>query len=210
MEAVAAAGAFSGAGRGGRRERLGWAIFALSCAFVVAALALDLHTGRYKTLSYLGVNVALALIGVLLTTRRPEHPISWVLAIIALWGTLGGLAYAYAVQALVAAHHGERQAVYTLNQVHSYDWLGWNAAFAAVLLATGLGARRTGILPAALSWATVVVGASLLTPLAFFGFMLLPLWLIVVGIWLSRVPTSSPVRSRDEALLPDVAAGPAT
>ncbi len=35
-----------------------------------------------------------------------------------------------------AAHEGERQAVYTLNQFHSYDWLGWNAAFAAVLLAT--------------------------------------------------------------------------
>jgi hypothetical protein len=131
----------------------------------------------------------------------------------------GGAVLAAAIFALVgmlegamtnAAHHGERQAVYTLNQVHSYDWLGWNAAFAAVLLATGLGARRTGILPAALSWATVVVGASLLTPLGFFGFMLLPLWLIVVGIWLSRVQTSSPVRSRDQPLRPDVVAGPAT
>ena len=46
-----------------------------------------------------------------------------------------------------AAHEGERQAVYTLNQLHSYDWLGWNAAFAAVLLATGLGARRNGCCP---------------------------------------------------------------
>ena len=41
-----------------------------------------------------------------------------------------------------AAHEGQQQAVYTLNQLHSYDWLGWNAAFAALLLATGLGARR--------------------------------------------------------------------
>ena len=41
-----------------------------------------------------------------------------------------------------AAHEGERQAVYTINQIHSYDWLGWNAAFAAMLLATGLGALR--------------------------------------------------------------------
>ena len=46
-----------------------------------------------------------------------------------------------------AAHEGERQAVYTLNQLHSYDWLGWNAAFAAMLLATGLGARRNRMLP---------------------------------------------------------------
>jgi hypothetical protein len=28
--------------------------------------------------------------------------------------------------------------------------------------------------------------ASLLTPLGFFGFILVPVWLIVVGIWLSR------------------------
>jgi hypothetical protein len=91
-----------------------------------------------------------------------------------------------------AAHEGERQAVYTLNQLHSYDWLGWNAAFAAVLLATGLGARRNRMLPTPLAWATIVIGASLLTPLGFFGFILLPLWLIVVGLWLSRGKTTSP------------------
>jgi len=85
-----------------------------------------------------------------------------------------------------AAHEGERQAVYTLNQLHSYDWLGWNAAFAAMLLATGLGARRNRMLPTSLSWATIVIGASLLTPVGFFGFILLPVWLIVVGFWLSR------------------------
>ncbi len=85
-----------------------------------------------------------------------------------------------------AAHEGERQTVYTLNQLHSYDWLGWNAAFAAVLLATGLGARRNRMLPTPLAWATIAIGASLLTPLGFFGFILLPLWLIVVGAWLSR------------------------
>jgi hypothetical protein len=91
-----------------------------------------------------------------------------------------------------AAHEGNRQAVYTLNQLHSYDWLGWNAAFAAVLLATGLGARRNRMLPTPLAWATIVIGASLLTPLGFFGFILLPLWLIVVGLWLSRGKTTSP------------------
>ncbi len=84
-----------------------------------------------------------------------------------------------------AAHEGQRQAVYTLNQLHSYDWLAWNAAFAAILLATGLGARRNGMLPSALAWATIVIGASLLTPLGFFGFFLVPLWLIVVGFILT-------------------------
>ena len=85
-----------------------------------------------------------------------------------------------------AAHEGEQQTVYTLNQLHSYDWLVWNAAFAAMLLATGLGARRNGMLPSPLAWATIVIGASLLTPLGFFGFVLVPVWLIVVGLWLGR------------------------
>lgn len=85
-----------------------------------------------------------------------------------------------------AAHAGQQQAVYTLNQFHSYDWLGWNAAFAAALLATGLGARRNGMLPKAVAWATIVIGASLLTPLGFFAFILLPVWLIVVGALLAR------------------------
>jgi hypothetical protein len=88
-----------------------------------------------------------------------------------------------------AAHEGERSATYTLSQLHSYDWLAWNAAFAAVLLATGLGALRNGALPAPLAWATVVIGASLLTPLGFVGFFLLPLWLIVVGVLLARRTT---------------------
>jgi hypothetical protein len=91
-----------------------------------------------------------------------------------------------------AAHEGERQAVYTLNQFHSYDWLGWNAAFAALLLATGLGARRNRMLPTPLTWVTIVIGASLLTPLGFFGFILLPVWLIVVGLWLGRARTTAP------------------
>ena len=105
-----------------------------------------------------------------------------------------------------AAHAGEQQAVYTLNQLHSYDWLGWNVAFATVLLATGLGARRNRMLPSPLAWATIAIGACLLTPLGFFAFILLPLWLIMVGIWLSRVKTTSPIRSREQSLRPDVVA----
>jgi hypothetical protein len=85
-----------------------------------------------------------------------------------------------------AAHEGERQAVYTLNQAHSYDWLGWNAAFAGLLLATGLGARRNRMLPAPLAWATIALGR--VPPHAGRVLRVHPptLWLIVVGAWLSR------------------------
>ena len=93
-----------------------------------------------------------------------------------------------------AAHAGQLEAVYTLNQIHSYDWLAWNAAFAAMLLAAGLGARRNAMLPGWLAWATIVIGASLLTPVGFFGFLLLPVWLIVVGILLSRETIPVPDR----------------
>lgn len=96
-----------------------------------------------------------------------------------------------------AAHENQRQAVYTLSQLHSYDWLAWNASFAAVLLATGLGARRNGMLPAPLAWVTIVIGASLLTPLGFFGFFLVPLWLIVVGLILGRPRTHRPAAGAD-------------
>ena len=89
--------------RPGRRSVwLGRGLCNLTFAAVVAALALDVQSGSYKNLLFLGVNVVLALIGLLLTTRRPEHRISWVLATTALWGSLGGLAYAYAIEALVA------------------------------------------------------------------------------------------------------------
>ncbi len=132
----------------------------------------------------------------------------------------GGALLAAAMFALVgmleaamanAAHAGELQAVYTLNQLHSYDWLGWNAAFAALLLATGLGARRNQMLPAPLAWATIVIGASLLTPAGFFGFILVPIWLIGVGLWLNRAETTSPTVSQDQPLRPDVVvSGPST
>ena len=116
----------------------------------------------------------------------------------------GGALLAAAVFALVgmleaamtnAAHEGNRQTVYTLNQLHSYDWLGWNAAFAALLLATGLGALRNKMFPKVLAWATVLMGAALLTPVGFFAFILLPLWLAVAGFWLAfrdAPPTTEP------------------
>src|SRR5215212_1441584 len=90
-----------------------------------------------------------------------------------------------------AAHEGHQEAVYALSQLHSYDWLAFNACWAAVLLATGLGARRNGMLPSALAWATIVLGATQLTPIGFLGSLLIPLWLIVVGIWLFRTKTTS-------------------
>jgi hypothetical protein len=69
-----------------------------------------------------------------------------------------------------------------------------------VLLATGLGARRNGMLPGWLAWATIVLGATQVTPIGFLASLLIPPWLIVVGIWLLRRTSMStePVGLGDE------------
>jgi signal transduction histidine kinase len=85
-----------------RRRALGWAVFGVTSVACGAALVLDLHTRTYTTLGYVAVAEALALIGVLLTTRIPEHRVSWVLAFSALGWAISDLAFAYAVEALVA------------------------------------------------------------------------------------------------------------
>ena len=118
-----------------------------------------LHTGTYKTFAYLGVNVVLALIGVLLTTRRPEHPISWVLAIMALWGTVGGLCYAYAVEALVA-DPGSLPGGLVAAWVDNWWWLpGLALPLSALLLLMPdghLASRRWWPVPAVVAVGTVL------------------------------------------------------
>jgi hypothetical protein len=59
------------------------------------------------------------------------------------------------------------------------------------------------MLPTPLAWATIVIGASLLTPLGFFGFFLVPLWLIVVGLMLTR---HAPHRDRPDRAAWDMTA----
>ena len=69
---------------------------------LLAALALGLHTGSYRHLLYVLSGSVLTLIGVLLTTRKPEQPIAWGFAGTALLWAIGAGAYAYAYEALVA------------------------------------------------------------------------------------------------------------
>ena len=85
-----------------RRVRLGWAAFAVTAVAFVAGFVLDLHTGSYLTLVFVIPNAALVLIGVLLTTRKPAHPVSWIIAAFALCSAIFTLSHAYAVEALVA------------------------------------------------------------------------------------------------------------
>lgn len=83
-----------------------------------------------------------------------------------------------------AAHQGNDQAVVTINQIVSYDWVPWTAGFAAMVLATGLGGLRTVSLPRWVSWFSILLGIALITPIGIIGFLILPVWLIVTAVTL--------------------------
>jgi signal transduction histidine kinase len=79
----------------------GWVLGGVTLGLLLTALALDVHTSSYEQLLYVLVAAALVLLAALMTTRKPAHSISWVLAGTALVWSVGNLAYAYAVEALV-------------------------------------------------------------------------------------------------------------
>ncbi len=166
MDGVVTGGGVSAARPGRGKVKLGWGVCALTSAAIVVALVLDLHTGTYKTLTFLGVNVVLALIGLLLTTRRPEHPISWVLAITAFGWAIGGISYAYAVQALVA-DPGSLPGGLAAAWVDNWWWLPALALPLSALLLLmpdgRLALRRRWPVPAAVALGTVLASSAVST-----------------------------------------------
>ena len=84
------------------RVKAGRSLAGFTSLLLLAAFALDLRTGSYRQLLYVTIAAALMLLGALLTTRKPEQPISWGFAVTALAWAVGGAAYAYAIEALIA------------------------------------------------------------------------------------------------------------
>ena len=82
-------------------ETAGRVLGGVTLAVLAASLALDVHTSSNQQLLYLPVAGALALLGALMTTRKPAHPVSWVLAGTALVWSLAHFARGYAVEGLV-------------------------------------------------------------------------------------------------------------
>src|SRR5215471_2753669 len=81
--------------------RAAWLLSGLTAVLLLAALALDIRTGSYRQLLYLTITAALAALGALLTSRKPEQRISWGFAATALLWAVGAGAYAYAIEAVV-------------------------------------------------------------------------------------------------------------
>jgi signal transduction histidine kinase len=82
-------------------RRLGSVVFCLTTVACASALVLDLRAGTHSTIAYVLVAQALALLALLLTTRMPEHRVSWVLAISALVWAVNNFCLAWAVEALL-------------------------------------------------------------------------------------------------------------
>ncbi|MCY7302056.1 MAG: hypothetical protein LH654_03290, partial [Thermoleophilia bacterium] len=82
---------------------IGRAMFGAASLLCIAASTLSVQNGRYGSLIYIAAAEAVALIGFLLTTRRPANPVSWVLAASGLWWAMFTFFAAYAVTALVEA-----------------------------------------------------------------------------------------------------------
>jgi hypothetical protein len=110
-----------------------------------------------------------------------------------------GLTVTGALDAAVAASadRDAREAVYTLAQLQSYDWVPWVVGFGVMLLAAGTGGLRALALPKALSWSAVVLGVLFLSPAGLFAAFVLPVWTAATGIVLYR--RNSGVRIRHSA-----------
>ena len=159
MEAVTNAHAAPSVRFPAGKVRLGWAVFAMTSIAWAVAVVLDLHTGNYGTLAYVCVAEAMALMGVLLTTRIPQHRISWVVAIAALWWGITGLANAYAVEALVE-DPGSLPAGVAAAWFDGWAWLPGLALFLCALLVLmpdgRLASRRWWPAPASVAIGTVL------------------------------------------------------
>ena len=99
----------------------GWLIGGLTSILLVAALVLDVARARISS-SCIRSAGALTWLGALLTTRMPEHPISWGFAATGLLWSVGSLAFAYAFEALVA-HPGLLPGGHVASWIDNWIWL---------------------------------------------------------------------------------------
>jgi signal transduction histidine kinase len=144
----------------GSWARVGWVVFAATTLSCVLAVALDLHEGRgSRPFVFIAVAEALAALGLMLTTRMPQHPISWVIAAGGLWWGVSLLVSAYAVEALVTDPGSLRGGI-AAAVFDSWAWLPGLALFLSVLLVLmpngRLASRRWWPVPASVTAGTVM------------------------------------------------------
>jgi signal transduction histidine kinase len=144
------------------RARLGSAVFAATAVACAVTVGLDLHTGNYSPLLYVGLAATLGAIGFVLTSQMPLHRISWLMAAAGLWWAVGESSNAWAVEALVTNPRSVPGGV-AAAWFDSWAWfpgLTMLASALLVLMPDGhLASRRWWPAPAA-----CVAGSALLVP----------------------------------------------
>jgi len=78
------------------RSRIGWSLFALTCALDTGTVALSLgHEPAYETLLYALVDILMAGAGALIVARHPHHRVGWLFCAIGVFGASLELADGY-------------------------------------------------------------------------------------------------------------------
>jgi uncharacterized membrane protein YhaH (DUF805 family) len=120
--------------------RAGWSLFAVSVLLLVPALVLNLRHPQYADLNFttgelLGelVFVLFAWFGALIVSRRPSHPIGWLLCAFGLANGLAAFAAEYAIYGLVS-HPGTAPGAGALAWVTSWLFAVDLALLTALLL----------------------------------------------------------------------------
>lgn len=97
--------------------------------------------------------------------------------------------------AATAADQGARDAVYTLNQLNSVNYIPFTAGLSVMMLGAGIGGLRSVALPKSASWVAIVLGVCFLTPVGVIGFLVLPFWVIAVSVLLYRAQSGAGSRA---------------
>jgi hypothetical protein len=89
--------------------RLGWSLLVLSVLFAAAALVLNLGRPQYSDLTattgqllFAPVFLLFGWFGALIVSRRPNHPIGWVLCAFGFMLGLGSFASEYVIYGLIS------------------------------------------------------------------------------------------------------------
>jgi hypothetical protein len=91
------------------------------------------------------------------------------------------------------ADHLTPDAAQALNALNVDFFFPVAAGLATLLVATGISAVRSRVLPAWLAWIAIVLGIAAITPVGFFAFLAFGIWVLVVSVLLWRAASSVPV-----------------
>jgi hypothetical protein len=105
-------------------------------------------------------------------------------SIVAAVGLLVSAAVAFA--ASESAEQGHADPTVALNALAQEAWIPITGGLAAMFLATGIGAIRSGGVPVPLAWSALALGAAFVTPAGLVAFFLTPLWIIATSVVLVR------------------------